>query len=45
MKKFRKILTLCIALFMVMQVILPTISQAVNLNIQFARPYTDDDGD
>lgn len=45
MKKIRKILTLCIALFMVMQVILPTISQAVNLNIQFERPYTDDDGD
>ena len=48
MKKFRKILTLCIALFMVMQIILPTISQAVEtvkLNIQFERPYTDDDGD
>ena len=48
MKKFRKILTLCIAIFMVMQVVLPTISQAVEtvkLNIQYERPYSDDDGD
>ncbi len=48
MRKFRKILTLCIAIFMVMQVILPTISQAVEtvkLNIQSERPYADDNGD
>ena len=48
MRKFRKILTLCIAIFMVMQVIMPTLSQAVDtikLNIQSARPYSDDDGD
>lgn len=45
MGKCRKILTLCMAVLMVMQVVLPTVSQAVNLNIQFERPYTDDNGD
>lgn len=48
MKKFRKILTLCIAIFMVMQIVLPTLSQAiytVRLNIQHERPYSDDNGD
>ena len=48
MRKFRKVLTLCIAIFTVMQVIMPTLSQAVDtikLNIQSERPYTDDDGD
>ena len=45
MKKLTKLVTLCIAVLMVMQVILPTISQAVNLNIQFERPYNDDNGD
>ena len=47
MKKFRKILTLCVAVFMVMQVVMPTLSQAVDtikLNIQSERPYSDDDG-
>lgn len=45
MKKLTKVVTLCMAVLMVMQVILPTISQAVNLNIQHERPYNDDDGD
>lgn len=48
MKKIRKILTLCIAIFMVMQIVLPTLSQAiytVRLNIQHERPYSDDNGD
>ena len=45
MKKTSKIVTLFIVILMVMQIILPTIKQAVNLNIQFERPYTDDDGD
>ncbi|MGN1311017.1 MAG: Cys-Gln thioester bond-forming surface protein [Clostridia bacterium] len=48
MKKTRKVLTLVIAILMIMQVFLPTISQAVEtvkLNIQFERPYEDDDGD
>ena len=50
MKKTKKILPLCIAILIVMQIILPTIAQAVTLaptklNIQFERPYTDDDGD
>lgn len=48
MKKFKKVLTLLVAIFMVMQVTLPTISQAVDtvkLNIQNQRPYTDDNGD
>lgn len=45
MKKTSKIVTLCMAVLMIMQIILPTISQAVNLNIQFERPYNDDDGD
>ena len=45
MGKCRKILTLCMAVLMIMQVVLPTVSQAVNLNIQFERPYTDDNGD
>lgn len=48
MKKLRKILTLCIAIFMVMQIVLPTLSQAiytVRLNIQHERPYSDDNGD
>lgn len=44
MKKSTKIVILCVALLMIMQAILPTISQAVNLNIQFERPYNDDDG-
>lgn len=48
MKKTSKIVTLCIAILMVMQVLLPTISQAVQtvkLNIQHERPYSDDNGD
>ena len=48
MSKFRKILTLCVAVFMVMQVVMPTLSHAVDtikLNIQSERPYSDDDGD
>lgn len=48
MKKIRRILTLCIAFLMIMQIVLPTLSQAVytvRLNIQHERPYSDDDGD
>jgi len=48
MKKTSKILIITIMLLMIMQVILPTISYAVEnvkLNIQFERPYNDDDGD
>ena len=45
MKKTSKIVTLFIVILMVMQIILPTIKQAVNLNIQFERPYADDNGD
>lgn len=48
MKKSTKLITLFIAVLMIMQVILPTISQAVDaikLNIQNQRPYNDDNGD
>ena len=51
MKKTKKILTLIISILMIMQVVLPTISQAyqlgdtVSLKIQTNRPYSDDDGD
>ena len=48
MKKTKKILTLIISILMIMQVVLPTISQAVEtvkLNIQSERPYADDNGD
>ena len=45
MRKFRKALILCIVIFMVMQVVLPTISQAVNLNKQSERPYNTNNDD
>ena len=48
MKKSTKLITLFIAVLMIMQVILPTISQAVDaikLNIQNQRPYNDNNGD
>ncbi len=48
MKKQGKLITLCMAVLMIMQVVLPTINYAVDtvkLNIQSQRPYTDDDGD
>ena len=40
MKKF-----LAIAVVMILQIVLPTLSQAVLLNIQHERPFSDDDGD
>lgn len=49
MRKSKKIITIFIALLMVMQVVLPTVSQAIDsivkLNIQEQRPYNDNNGD
>lgn len=48
MKKFKVSIIWIISLIMVLQVVLPTISYAadeIKLNIQYERPYNDDDGD
>lgn len=48
MKNFKRLTTLLMAVIMILQVVLPTVSYAaekVKLNIQHERPYSDDDGD